>query len=242
MRLLILSDIHGNLSALESVWEDATSKGKIDGVILLGDNIDYGMRSNEVISFLMTFEVPVIASIWGNHENAVLCEEYSHFSSERGVQSAKRTRESLSQSATQWLNNKCDPSGICTFEVQDKRVLAIHGNLRDPLWGKLSSVDVDPIDYEEYDVVLSGHNHIPHCFDVLVPADDPAMRNHKVITFINPGSVGQPRNHDPRASYCIWDTDGGVYLGKVEYDIDYEQSLFDESVDPFYSARLETGI
>lgn len=242
MRILILSDIHGNLSALHSVLEDASNRGSIDSVILLGDLIDYGMRSNDVIEALSKLDKPIMASLWGNHEDAVINKQYDHFSSERGVQSAKNTLANLDESSIEWIHANCDTSGMVKLDIDGKRVLAIHGNLDDPLWGKLAPCNMNPEAYADFDVVLSGHSHIPHVFDVLIPSDNPEMRNKKKITFVNPGSVGQPRNHDPRASYCIWDTESGISLNTVTYDIEKEQALFDGSVDSFYSERLAKGV
>ena len=62
------------------------------------------------------------------------------------------------------------------------------------------------------------------------------------VVFINPGSVGQPRNHNPKAQYAILDTEKGVSLISVPYDVKFEQSLYNDQVDPFYSERLTNGV
>ena len=73
--------------------------------------------------------------------------------------------------------------------------------------------------------------------------NDPEMRNKKSILFINPGSVGQPRNHNPNAQYAILDSETmGVELKSVNYPKDKAMNLFDGSVDDFYRKRLENGI
>ena len=72
--------------------------------------------------------------------------------------------------------------------------------------------------------------------------DDPSMRNKKKVIFINPGSVGQPRNHNPKAQYAVLDTDKGASLISVPYDVELEQSLYNDQVDPFYSERLTNGV
>ena len=103
MRLLILSDIHGNLSALNAVLQDAESRFQPEVVILLGDSIDYGPQSNEVVAVLKKLKTPVLCSIWGNHEHAIMNRDYSRFSSERGVQCAKRTETILSKETRRYL-------------------------------------------------------------------------------------------------------------------------------------------
>ena len=86
--LIVLSDIHGNLSALRAVVKDFQTNYSPDALILLGDLIDYGMRSNEVISEIKKLErqYPVVCNLWGNHEVAVMCpeEHLCRFSSDRG--------------------------------------------------------------------------------------------------------------------------------------------------------------
>lgn len=247
MRLLLLSDIHGNLSALNAVFEDAFKRNEVlhiefDGVVLLGDNIDYGMRSNEVVSALSSLGIPVVCSLWGNHENAVLTLDFGGFSTLRGEQCAKNTALCLDDAARLWLIKKANHAGIEEALIDGKRVLFVHGNISDPLWGKISCGQSDFSMYADFDVVVSGHSHIPHAFTVLLDVDNFDMRNKKAIVFINPGSVGQPRNHDPRAFYAIWDTERGIELNAVKYDIALEQSLYDGSVDDFYRDRLEKGI
>jgi len=71
-KYIVLSDIHGNLSALQAVLDDATKKYTVDGIIILGDLIDYGMRSNEVISEIQKLSYPIMVNLWGNHEKAVM--------------------------------------------------------------------------------------------------------------------------------------------------------------------------
>lgn len=241
MQLLILSDIHGNVSALESVLADVRENFRPDALALLGDFVDYGMRSNQVVEIIRGLDIPVICNLWGNHERAVVAEDYSRFSSERGVVSAKNTRRTLSDSSVDYLNSLPGKEGFQEFEFAGKRFFAVHGCLKDPFW-KAIFPGGDMEGYEKYDYVLSGHSHYAHSFPVFYPADDLAMRNKKRTIFINPGSVGQPRNHDPRAQYAVLDTEKGITLRGVDYDIAYEQSLFTDDVDPFYSERLSKGV
>ena len=98
-------------------------------------------------------------------------------------------------------------------------------------------------DYIDYDIVLSGHSHYPHVFQKFYEFENPDFRNKKSVLFINPGSVGQPRNHNPNAQYAILDTDSmGVDLRYIEYPKDKAMALYDGSIDEFYKKRLENGI
>lgn len=247
MKLLILSDIHGNLSALNAVLDQVVKTDQLDAMALLGDFIDYGMRSNEVIKKIRELEIPAICNIWGNHERAVVKEDYAHFSSERGVESAKNTRKYLSQETLDYLKSLPGIEGKQEFEWAGKKFLAVHGSLSDHYWKSIfpnqgNGIDGQFAGYEEYDYVLSGHSHYPHVFPIFYKIDNPAYRNKKRTIFINPGSVGQPRNHDPRAQYAIIDSDVGISLCAVHYDVKYEQSLFTDEVNGFYRERLSNGI
>lgn len=241
MKLAILSDIHGNISALQNVFEDMKSSS-VDGLILLGDLIDYGQHSNEVIAYLEKQEIKVFCNIWGNHEDAICNDRYDRFSSPRGKVCAKHTRGLLNESSWDYINNRMFSSGMKEFEVDDKKILAVHGSIEDEYW-KAIKIDSDFSAYEMYDIVLSGHSHVPHYFEKYYSSDNDKMRNKKKTIFINPGSVGQPRNHNNKAQYVIYNTaTEDCDFRKVEYDIAFEQDAFDESVDAFYKDRLGFGV
>jgi putative phosphoesterase len=239
-RYAILSDIHGNLFALKSVINDFKY---IDSIILLGDLIDYGMQSNEVIKYINdNLSSKVICNIWGNHEKAILTEDFNHFSSKRGVESAKFTKSQLNDISMDYLNNDLTPTGKYEFEIDGKTVLAIHGSLNDYYWKAIFPDELNG-DYLEYDIVLSGHSHYPHVFQKFYDIDNPEMRNKKSVLFVNPGSVGQPRNHNPNAQYAILDSETmSVMLKSVKYPKEEAMSLYDGSVDDFYKKRLYNGI
>lgn len=238
----ILSDIHGNLHALLHVIEDLNNHN-VNGIFLLGDLIDYGMQSNDVVEYFKEdFSGNILCNIWGNHEKAILTSTYSNFSSNRVVESAKYTYSQLSKKVKNYLNNELVKEGYCEFEIDGKKILAIHGSLSDPFWKAIFPENVNG-DYSKYDIVISGHSHYPHCFQKFYDVDDEEMRNKKVVYFINPGSVGQPRNHNPHAQYAIIDINNmAVKLNSVKYPKEKAMSLYDGSVDDFYRKRLEKGI
>lgn len=239
-RYAILSDIHGNLFALKDVINDFKD---IDSIILLGDLIDYGMQSNEVVEFIKdNLSSKIICNIWGNHEKAILTKDFNHFSSQRGIDSAKFTASQLNDDSREYLNNELVHEGKYEFELDNKKVLAIHGSLKDYYWKAIFPDNLNG-DYLEYDIVLSGHSHYPHVFQKFYEDDNPEMRNKKSVLFINPGSVGQPRNHNPNAHYAVLDTKTmNVELKSVKYPKEKVMNLYDGNVDDFYRKRLERGI
>ena len=236
----ILSDIHGNLFALREVANDFED---IDYIILLGDLIDYGMQSNEVVEYIKeNFSSKIICNIWGNHEKAILKEDFNHFSSQRGVDSAKFTNSQLKDEVKDYLNNDLVQEGKFEFEIGDKKVLAVHGSLNDYYWKAIFPDNVNG-DYLDYDIVLSGHSHYPHIFHKFYDADNPDMRNKKSVLFVNPGSVGQPRNHNPDAQYAVLDSESmSIELKSVKYPKDKAMELYDGSIDDYYRKRLENGV
>ncbi|PWB88064.1 metallophosphoesterase family protein [Methanobrevibacter thaueri] len=241
-KIAILSDIHGNLHALKEVINDLNSHD-IDSIVLLGDLIDYGMQSNECVDLIRKeFSSRVICNIWGNHENAILTEDFDHFSSQRGVESAQFTASQLNDAVKDYLNDELIHDGRLEFRIGDYKALAIHGSLVDSYWKAIFPDNLNG-EYSDFDIVFSGHSHYPHVFQKFYEVDNPDMRNKKSVLFINPGSVGQPRNHNPNAQYAILDTETrGVELRAVEYPVDEAMDLYDGSIDEFYQTRLKNGI
>lgn len=241
MRLLVLSDIHANLSALCAVLEDA-AHFEPEAVAILGDIIDYGMRPNETIAQLAKLELPVICSLWGNHEHALMNGELARFSSERGRKFSQYTADGLNCESKAYITRKMNPNGFEALSIDGKKYLFVHASLEDVFWESIVP-DQLPDRYGEYDYVFSGHSHRPHLVEHYQPADNPALRNRKKTVFINPGSVGQPRNHNPRAQYVIFNTESGaVSFYAVEYDVQAEQKLYGPEVDLFYRERLQYGV
>lgn len=241
-KILIMSDIHGNLNALESVLLDA-GKYDIGKCILLGDLIDYGIRSNEAVAIISGLKYEIICNIRGNHEDAIINGEYQRFSSDRGRESAKNTRRNLNSFSWSYIKNEMSPCGSREFMLNGKKCLAVHGSLKDEYWKSISPGE-DLSAYYDYDYVFSGHSHLPHFFGYFHKTDDPATRNKKKTIFINPGSVGQPRNLNNHAQYAIFDpVTEEIFMKKVSYDIEGEQSAFEgQPVDRFYRDRLKGGV
>lgn len=241
MNILILSDIHGNCTAFEAVNNEFAVLPSVDACILLGDLVDYGPRSNEVIEMIKLLSFPIVCNLRGNHEDAIARNIYNRFSSERGRESARYTRSVLNDTSWSYLSNGMERCGKKEFEVDGKKCLAVHGSLADEYWKSISPED-DLSAYSSYDYVFSGHSHLPHFFERYYSCDDAMRRNKKKTIFINPGSVGQPRNLNPAAQFALLDTETEqVILKKVNYDIGLEQSFYHGQVDGFYRERLKWG-
>ena len=246
-KLIILSDIHGNLSALEAVIQDFQSKYRPEALILLGDLIDYGMRSNEVIELIQKLEkeYPILCNLYGNHEAAAIfpVDHLLKFSSDRGRKSLLYTIEHLSRDSFNYMSSWMETKGEKVLELDGNKILCIHGDLTSPFWGKMSSEEMIRPEYSEFDYVFSGHSHIPRLVDIFYTVNNPCKRNKKKTVFINPGSVGQPRNHNPLAQYVYFDlASETIHHNAVLYDVNAEQKFFTQEVDSFYKDRIRMGI
>lgn len=242
MNLLVLSDIHGNIEALNEVLLFIRKKYSDGMLVLLGDLIDYGQHSNEVIAEIRELPYPIVCNIRGNHENAVIHDDYARFSSGRGRECARHTRSALNPISWNYITETMMDSGLAEFELSGKKCLAVHGSLEDIYWKSIQP-GMDLSQYKEFDYVFSGHSHLPHFFEAFFDANDPKHRNKKKTVFINPGSVGQPRNHNPLAQFTALDMESGtVTMLKIPYDIAKEQAYFHGQVDDFYRWRLEEGV
>lgn len=242
MKVIIFADIHANLTAYEAVLADIENRYTPDAFISLGDFIDYGMRSNEIIERMKQIKTPLLANLKGNHEKALIDGELSRFSSDRGRVMSTYTRDHLTQASIDYINNVMEEPRK-EIVIGGKKVLMLHGDIADPYWGKLTPAKTQDEAYAEYDYVLSGHIHQPFKIETFFKAENPTMRNQKRTVFINPGSVGQPRNHNANAQYVYLDFESGeTHFNTVPYDYEEEQKLFPEEIDKFYSERLKYGI
>lgn len=243
MRLVLLSDIHANLTALQAVLQDVDAIGEFDGYAILGDLVNYGSRPNEVIGVIKKLTLKTIVNLWGNHEYSIFGGSLYRFATDRGRTVLKYTNTILTDESRNYLSNKMNHKGYQESLIEYKQTLFMHGDLDDPYWGKFGIDKMNDERYAKYDYVISGHSHVPHYVEHFFHSDNKVYRNKKRTIFINPGSVGQPRNHNPFAQYGILDTNTGNYEHRsVWYDVEKEQKLFNDSVDKFYRDRLSLGI
>lgn len=239
--MIILSDIHANLTALKSIIDDFENKYIVDDIYVLGDIINYGMRPNECIDELKNLKKKYnLKVLLGNHEHAIINKEFDKFSSKRGIKAALITSKMISNENLNWIKENSFDKII--FEYNEKQICMIHGSLRDIFWGRIDE-NVNTSEYSNFSYVFSGHTHISHYFKRSIKTNDNNFRNIKYITFVNPGSVGQPRNHNSCAQYLYTDLDTETFhFNSVVYDIDMEANLYDKKFDEFYKNRLFLGI
>lgn len=243
MRLVLLSDIHANVTALQAVLKDIECIEEFDAYALLGDFVNYGPKPNEAIEIVKLLPKPLLISLWGNHEYSIFGGSLDRFATDRGRAVLKYTNTILTEKSRAYLDKCMNHHGVEEKEIDGKRILFMHGNLDDPYWGKFGIEKMNDERYAKYDYVISGHSHVPHYVEHFFASDNVEYRNKKRTIFINPGSVGQPRNHNPYSQYGILDLKTGNYEHRcVWYDVEAEQKLFIDSVSLFYKDRLTLGI
>lgn len=243
MRLVLLSDIHANVTAFKAVLNDIEAIGEFDAYAIIGDLVNYGPRPNEIIEMVKGLDKPLLVNLWGNHEYSIFGGSIERFATDRGRAVLKYTTSILTPESHRYLDKEMEHCASLKCQIGGKTFLFMHGNLDDPYWGKFGIEKMNDERFAEYDYVISGHSHVPHYVENFFASEDAAYRNKKRTIFINPGSVGQPRNHNPYAQYGILDVESGDYEHRsVWYDVKEEQKLFSDSIDKFYKDRLTLGI
>ncbi|UOY10298.1 metallophosphoesterase [Methanonatronarchaeum sp. AMET6-2] len=203
MSIALISDVHGNLPALEAVLGEI---GDVDRVLCAGDIVGYNPFPKEVIK---VFQEEGIRSVVGNHDKAVVTGDTSWFNP-YAAEAVEWTRNQLNQKEINYLSNLKERISI---DVGGERLTITHGSPRSveeyvcpttidiKLRGMVSEV--------ESKYLVLGHTHLP------------MMKEFKEGIVINPGSVGQPRDGDPQASYCIFNPqEKQCTIHRVKYDID----------------------
>ncbi len=218
MRILVLSDIHANISALEAVIEDA---GDFDATWCLGDLVGYGPDPNECVERIR--DLPNLICLVGNHDHAALgLIPLSRFNNDAQA-AVVWTKKNLKDSNKDYLQSL--PAIFST----DSFTLA-HGSPREPIWEYVFDTNVADRNFEAFNTnyCLVGHSHLPLAFHRSESEDFSTpmiVREREIISLdprmiLNPGSVGQPRDLDPRASYSILNLDDLKWEAhRVSYDV-----------------------
>jgi len=221
----VISDIHGNLEALEAVLEDVPDG--VEEIYCLGDVIGYGASPNECCESVRSYETPVIS---GNHDLAVtdLSTDLAWFNPVAAA-AIEWTREQLTPDNAEFLRTR-------PRMLQSEETLFVHGSVRDPdeyiLNGAVARANLAVLtaDYPNVQVCFFGHTHVK----TVVPSPDgPSSGSHDTLDLtsggpylVNPGSVGQPRDGDTFASYVLVENtqdETRIAYRFVEYDVEKAQ-------------------
>ena len=250
MRVLIISDVHANLTALEEVLADAEQvewlgKTGFDTVWSIGDIVGYGPYPNQCIQRLKQFEGHL--RVAGNHDWAALGRLDIRTFNADARKAVGWTRETLTDENLAFLE-----ALPITFVLGDFTLA--HGSPREPVWEYILDPLIAALNFSYYQTpyCLVGHTHTPVIFrmasergecDAIAPEYNMRVRLNGSRQIINPGSVGQPRDSDPRASYAILDVDSMTWeYRRIPYDFKLVQQRMERSDMPERLInRLEHG-
>jgi len=228
MRILVLSDIHANLEAFRTVLTDAA--GNWDKVWFLGDLVGYGPDPNECTELLATLDH---VGLSGNHDWAVLGKLDIESFNDHAKSAVLWARDIITDSTREFLESL--PPAV----VPDRTFSLAHASPRQPVWEYILDKDTAGINFNHFltPYCLVGHTHVPIIFEmannetfITYPDYDiPIELGGMGRSIINPGSVGQPRDSDPRAAYAFLDLDKMTWeFKRVPYDIEVTQKRMAE--------------
>ncbi len=240
MRTAIISDIHGNLAALEAVLHNIDGSG-VEQVHCLGDVVGYGPFPNECVALVRQRCSLVIK---GNHDSGLIGETAIQDFNQYGQRALRWTETVITPDNLQYL------TGLPLRSVIGDITL-VHASPDDPAgWNYVFTVTAAKASFSAFDtaVCFIGHTHVP-----VVIGEDMSIntfsrsretREHPSKSLVNVGSVGQPRDGDPRAAFGIIDTEAWTYdLVRVEYEIEKTAAaILDAGLPEFLARRLFKGV
>ncbi|MEK6816156.1 MAG: metallophosphoesterase family protein, partial [Nanoarchaeota archaeon] len=206
MKVAFIADIHSNMEALDSVFSHIQRQG-ITEIVCIGDIVGYGANPNECATIIHQKKIP---SVQGNHDfSAVSLDKLEKFN-QYAQKALNWTSAKLSRDNKIFLGNL---PKFLEIKLEGRSILAVHGSLNDPLFEYIYPQTPDSVVKEllarsKSDILVMGHTHIPF------------IKRFGQRLVLNPGSVGQPRDNVPEASYISLELDTmKPIIHRVKYDI-----------------------
>jgi diadenosine tetraphosphatase ApaH/serine/threonine PP2A family protein phosphatase len=240
MRVAVLSDIHANLPALEAVLGAVPS---VDGIWQLGDVVGYGPEPDAVVARLREAGA---RGVRGNHDAAAIGGlEIDSFNLD-ARHAMEWTRRAIGDETRAWLRGLPERAALESYTL-------VHGSPRDPIWEYVTSTPVARAGFQAMDTPsgLHGHTHVPIAFleddgrlETMSPGAGSRLAFDGRRVLLNPGSVGQPRDGIPTASWLLLDTDAGTATWqRTAYDVASVQAAMTEvGLPERLVARLAYGL
>ena len=240
MRIAVLSDIHANLPALDAVLADA---GAVDAVWHLGDVVGYGPDPDAVVERLRSIGAE---GVRGNHDAAACGGSEIDWFNPEARRAMEWTRAAIAPATVDWLTALPERRTVGGVDL-------VHGSPREPIWEYVTTAGVARANLELLGTAigLHGHTHIPVAWvadagriELIRGVRDGTLELRGRRALINPGSVGQPRDGDPDASYMLLDPDAGtVQWRRVSYAVaSVQAAMRDAGLPASLSARLAVGL
>ncbi|MDX6516493.1 MAG: hypothetical protein QOH73_2159 [Gaiellaceae bacterium] len=242
MRVAVISDVHGNLAALEAVL-DAIRRERLDAIWCLGDTVGYGPRPNECCALVQEHTTICLG---GNHDFVVAGTLDIDMFSAAAHEAAEWTQTVL---AEEWRSFLSALEPVARIES----CALYHGSARDPVWEYVldEASARATIELAQAQIVLVGHSHVALAIGMeqgqldggLAPSATELLLRGREKWLLNPGSVGQPRDGDPRAAWLMVDTAlGRAHFHRVRYPVATTQKEMRAAGLPqSLATRLATG-
>jgi predicted phosphodiesterase len=240
MRYAVISDVHANIEALETVLRDIKKRG-IDELLFLGDAVGYGPNPNECVELLKKNCKTLLA---GNHDWATVGLTDIQYFNEYAKAAILWTREVLTPESRKFIETL-----PVTKNIKKENMLLVHSTPKDPeAWHYLLTLWDAEINFHYFThrVCMIGHSHLPFVIE-RVPSGEMITYKYEARLgeneryIINAGSVGQPRDRDPRACYAIFDDDMLEFV-RLEYAIEKTQrKMHDAGLPLMLIERLSKG-
>jgi diadenosine tetraphosphatase ApaH/serine/threonine PP2A family protein phosphatase len=235
------SDIHSNLPALEAVLLSMQQNG-VEKHICLGDIVGYGPHPEECVAKIRKVSA---CTILGNHDNVMIGRELPEYFNSNALKTIEWTKAHISEDSINFLKT-------LPYMAEENNMLFVHASPKSPAdWFYVTGLDdaVDAFDFFTQELCFIGHTHCPIIVvresngSYRVVDDSTCKLNKGERALINVGSVGQPRDRDPRASWCLYNSSTKeIELMRVNYDVESIQKVMQaKDFPPFLIHRLAEG-
>ncbi len=241
MRYLLFSDIHSNWEAF-SVLLDFLEKEKFDKLIFLGDAVGYGADPDKVVKELSQLNISKCA---GNHDWAAVDKFSLEYFNPIAKYAIEWTKKSISSFTFNFLFS-------LPLKHEEKDFFCVHGSIFKPdKFYYITNIEEAHLNFSllEKNICFVGHTHRPGVYikkedKIFFSRNEELILNSKFRYIINVGSIGQPRDGDPRICFCIYDEDKKkITYKRLEYDIiKAQRKIIERGLPPFLAYRLGKGV
>lgn len=256
MKIAVISCLHANLPAFESVLKDI-EENQCDSIYSLGDLVGYGPHPNEIVNKIRELQIPSVQGCWDEDIveglNSCECSYPSLLAEKRGIIAHEWTNQQITSENRQFLAE-------LPHTLRLENLCFAHGSPQSNHEYILPEIDafiaLERVLSADADVLFCGHTHIPYVRNLnegqlQIKVNQPSLESESTVKFttslkriINVGSVGEPRHGKPNATYVVYDTQTEkVILREVEYDYQATcRDIIEKGLPPIFAWRLGRGL
>lgn len=239
MKVIVISDVHGNLEALEKVLGYIDRLKGEKRVVCLGDIVGYGPNPAECFKIVGSLTDKICL---GNHEDSILDTDYDYQINRHAREAIRWTRDILNEDIKEVIKK-------LPLQIEEDNILYVHASPDDPmLWRYITNARnaYSSLIEMEHSLCFVGHSHIPgiYSYRALQRNSNTATLSADDKTIVNVGSVGQPRDGSPMLSFAVFDNENWeVEIIRLEYDYHKTMAKIEKANLPLFLAkRLTKGI